>query len=309
MKTLRVLSYTAVGFAYALIVLGGVVRITGSGLGCGDDWPLCNGRLIPHLDDYRTLLEWGHRQVAVILTVLTAAVGIQAVRTRSEPEVTGPGGIVYPAILAVLLLLVQILLGAVTVIRELPPATVILHLGVAMALIATLLVTALRADTNRKPCSGLLPKGSITAAAILGGTVILLGGLTANLGAIGACLGFPLCNGQLWPTGGAGGLAHIHWTHRLLAFALLFHLLGIVVRLRMREAPSQVKDAAWIAFNAALVQTAIAAVMILSMLQPVWRMLHVAVGTALWVALVYTMWLVTDRPDGPVTRYPGVTND
>jgi heme A synthase len=296
MKTLRYLSYTAAGFAYALIVLGGVVRITGSGLGCGDDWPLCNGRLIPPLDDYRTLLEWGHRQVAVILTVLTAAMGIQALRARNEPGVAGTGGTLYPAIVAVLLLLLQILLGALTVLWQLPPATVILHLGVAMALIATLLVTALRADASIEPCGGQVRKGSITAAAILGGAVILLGGLTANLGAMGACLGFPLCNGQLWPTGSAGGLAHIHWTHRLLAFALLLHLLGMVVRLRKLEVPPRVKDAVWIAFSAALVQTVVAAVMILAFLPPVWRILHVAVGTALWVALVYVVWLMTDRP-------------
>ncbi len=296
MKTLRYLSYAAVGFAYALIVLGGVVRVTGSGLGCGDDWPLCNGHLIPPLDDYRTLLEWSHRQVAVILTVLTAAVGIQALRARNEPGVAGPGGALYPAIIAVLLLLIQILLGAVTVIWVLPPATVILHLGVGIALIATLLVTALRSDPAIEPFGGQVGKGSITAAAVLGGAVILLGGLTANLGAMGACLGFPLCNGQLWPTGGAGGLSHIHWTHRLLAFALLLHLLGMVIRLRQREAPSRVKDAIWIAFSAALVQTAVAAVMILALLPPLWRMLHVAVGTALWVTLVYAVWLVTDRP-------------
>ena len=56
------------------------------------------------------------------------------------------------------------------------------------------------------------------------------------------------------------------------------------------------KDAIWIAFSAALVQTAVAAVMILALLPPLWRMLHVAVGTALWVTLVYAVWLVTDRP-------------
>lgn len=296
MKTLRYLSYAAASFAYALIVLGGVVRVTGSGLGCGDHWPLCNGQLIPPLDDYRTLLEWGHRQVAVILTALTAAVGIQAVRLRNHPSVAGRGGPLYPAIIAVVLLLVQILLGAVTVIRALPPATVILHLGVGMALIATLMITALRADPTVDPYGGSLRKGSITAAAILCGAVILMGGLTANLGAAAACLGFPLCNGQLWPTAGNSGLPHIHWTHRLLAFALLLHLAGMVVRQRKMEWPSRVRDGVWLAFSAALAQTAIAAVMILTLLPTAWRILHVAVGTALWVILVYTVWLVTDKP-------------
>jgi heme A synthase len=296
MKTLRNLSYVAAGFAFALIVLGGVVRITASGLGCGDDWPLCNGHLFPPLDDYRTVLEWGHRQVAVILTILIGAVAVQALAIRGQAGSVGPGGTIGVALAAALLLVIQVMLGAITVLLELPPATVILHLGVAMALLATLMVTALRADSRFTPISGFQRKGGITAAAILGGAVILLGGLTANLGAAPACLGFPLCNGQLWPTSSVGGLAHIHWTHRLLAFALLFHLLGMVVRLRRMGAPSQVMEAVWVAFSVALVQIVVAAVMVLANLSPVWRVLHVAVGTALWASLVYATWLVSDRP-------------
>ena len=42
----RLAAFSAV-YTYLLIVFGGIVRITGSGLGCGDDWPLCNGQLLP----------------------------------------------------------------------------------------------------------------------------------------------------------------------------------------------------------------------------------------------------------------------
>jgi heme A synthase len=296
MKTLRNLSYAAAGFAFALIVLGGIVRITGSGLGCGNDWPLCNGRLIPAFEDYRTWLEWGHRQVALIVSVLTGAVALQALRIRGQAGSVGPGGILGVALAAGMLLLIQVMLGAITVLLELPPATVILHLGVAMALLATLMITGFRADSKFVPVTGFERRGALLAAAILGGAVIMLGGLTANLGASPACLGFPLCNGQLWPTSNVGGLAHIHWTHRLLAFALFFHLLGMVVRFRRMEAPSRVKEAVWMIFSVALVQIVVAAVMVLALLPPIWRVLHVAVGTAMWASLVYALWLVTDRP-------------
>jgi heme A synthase len=57
------LAWAAAACTYALIVLGAVVRITGSGLGCGDDWPVCHGRLIPSLADIATLIEWSHRLV------------------------------------------------------------------------------------------------------------------------------------------------------------------------------------------------------------------------------------------------------
>src|SRR5260221_14035201 len=60
------LAWTAAAATYLLIVLGAVVRITGSGLGCGDHWPLCNGHLFPPLDDIGTVIEWSHRLGAAL---------------------------------------------------------------------------------------------------------------------------------------------------------------------------------------------------------------------------------------------------
>ena len=57
--------------AFGLIVLGAVVRSTGSGLAC-PDWPLCHGRLIPPLQT-QVLLEWSHRFVALLVSLGTLA--------------------------------------------------------------------------------------------------------------------------------------------------------------------------------------------------------------------------------------------
>jgi heme A synthase len=232
MKTLKTLAFTSAGFAYALIVLGALVRITGSGMGCGDDWPLCNGRLIPALDDFQTVLEWNHRMVALALSVLVAATAVTGYRSRSEP---GGNSAMRPAILALVLLVLQVVLGAITVALELPPASVILHLAVAMALVAALLVTGLRATEGIFPDAPVLRRGSIIGATVLAAVVLLFGGLTSNMGAGPSCQGFPLCNGQVWPASGGGGLPHIHWTHRLVAYALFLHMLGIGIGLRKRQ--------------------------------------------------------------------------
>ena len=99
-----------------LIVLGGVVRITGSGMGCGDHWPRCDGEWFPPLD-LPTLIEIGHRWAAALVSLLVLAVALVAWRRhRAEPRAPRrrpPSPLV--------LLVVQVLLGAVTVKLALPP--------------------------------------------------------------------------------------------------------------------------------------------------------------------------------------------
>src|SRR5229473_3177544 len=69
------LAWIAATGTYLLIVLGAVVRITGSGLGCGEHWPLCNGRLLPPLD-LPTLIEYAHRLVAALAALLLGFVTV-----------------------------------------------------------------------------------------------------------------------------------------------------------------------------------------------------------------------------------------
>jgi heme A synthase len=295
MKAIRYLAFVTAGLAYALIVLGAFVRITGSGMGCGDDWPLCNGRLIPPLDDPATLIEYGHRLVAAGLSMMVLALGALALATRGAPGASGPGGTLRPALLAVMLLIAQVFLGAVTVWLELPPTAVVLHLSAALALVATLMVAGLRAGTDvRRDVQTFRAPGRwpILGAAVLAGVVILMGGVTANLGAGPACLGFPLCSGALWPPATESGLSHIHWTHRLLAYGLLVHLIGVALHLKAQRAPDRVRHASLAALGIAAFQIVVAAVMVLEFLPPFWRGLHAAVGTAVWIVLIYLCWLV-----------------
>ncbi len=306
MQTIHRLSVATAALAYVLIVLGGIVRITGSGLGCGDDWPLCNGRLIPPLDDIRTLIEYTHRLVAALLSVLVVGLAVLAVLKRSQPGLSGPGNPLRAALLALVLLITQVLLGAVTVWLELSAWVVVLHLGTALALLATLVVLALRAGQPISSTAGgsgsdrSLGKATL-AAGVLVALTLLLGGLTANLGAGAACQGFPLCSGQIWPSGtgsggsGGSGLAHVHWIHRLAAYALMLYLLWLALTAHRTSASRPLRVATWAAVGLAASQVAVAAVMVLAGLPPLWRVAHVAVGSALWVTLVYATWLAMSR--------------
>ena len=245
-----------------MIVLGAVVRITGSGLGCGNHWPLCNGRLLPPFD-LPTIIEYGHRLVAALVSTLVVTLAIVTWRMRI------PSRAPYAALA---LLVVQVTLGAITVKLDLPPWTIILHLGTAMLLFATLLY-----------CARLTPGVSRGFPGLVGGAVLslvfatlLLGALTANLGAASACLGFPLCNGQVIPDG--NHVQWIQWTHRLLAYSLLVTALFWALKSR-RRGPK------WV-LALVLTQIAVAAAMVLLALPEGLRVLHVAVGAAVWGAAV-----------------------
>ena len=295
MKSVRTVALLTAASTFALIVLGGIVRITGSGMGCDDDWPLCNGRLIPRFGDIATAIEYGHRVFAFALSILVVALAFVAYRKRRE---AGGGAVFRLSLVAVGLLVVQVILGQITVAMELPPTSVILHLGTAMALLACVQLIAMQARGGASgPVGGdrRLNRSAIVAAG-LGALAVLLGAVTANTGAAGACLGFPLCNGQLWPSAGAGGLAHIHWMHRLVAYALTFHLIGMAAAGRRRRMAETTKTALFWALGLTAIQVAIAAAMVLSVLQPHWRGAHVAVGTAVWMSLVVLVWRTRSRP-------------
>jgi len=255
MRRYVLLAWTAAVSTYLLIVLGAVVRITGSGMGCEDHWPLCNGHFFPPLDDIGTVIEWSHRLVAALVSLLVAALAFCNWRWRI------PSRLGYTALG---LLIVQVLLGAITVKLELPAWSVILHLGTAMLLLATLLVIARDAP--------LVPNTVVVLAFI----TVLFGALTANLGAAAACTGFPLCSGLLWPL--AGGVAVIHWVHRLLAYSLAPVAIGWALR-TPGAAPKAV-------LGLVLLQVAVGAGTVLSGLQNGMQATHVAVGAAVWAAVV-----------------------
>ena len=292
---------------YLLIVLGAIVRITGSGMGCGDHWPLCNGKLLPPLDDIGTLIEWNHRLAAAAVSVLVIALAGYAWWLRREtgngkretlPPRANRSRFPFPvsrfppsialdrpglaAYAALGLLALQVALGAVTVKLALPAWTVILHLGTAMLLLATLIVATRGPRLTPSASPGLSEVRGATGlrpglvALVLGFVTVLLGALTANLGAATACLGFPLCNGQLLPDGNS--LQLLQWTHRLLAYTLFGYAVWWAVRSK--------RGGAWAVAALVTLQVVVAAAMVLLALPRPLQALHVAIGTGVWAALV-----------------------
>jgi protoheme IX farnesyltransferase len=306
-RLLRRLAWTGAVLALGLIVLGGVVRITGSGLGCGEHWPRCNGEWFPPLD-LPTMIEIGHRWAAALVSVFVLAVAVVAWRRhRQEPALRNP------ALLALVLLVVQVLLGAVTVKLSLPPWVIITHLANAMLLLATLIVVGLRAGAPDGPEPSRLEArhpahGLVVATAAFGFIVILFGAQVANFHAGLFCLGFPLCDGAILPPASARGT--LHWSHRVLAYLFLGLAVMMVARLSRRHDPAsrELRRAAGMVLAATVAQIAVGAAMVLHLLPPALRALHLLVGTLVWAALVVLVFHSRRTPaaePAPADALPG----
>jgi heme A synthase len=289
MTTLRRLATLTLVLAFGQVVFGAIVRITGSGLGCGDHWPKCLGHWFPPLDRPDLIIEVTHRWIALALSIAVVALLVVAWRRRSLAGVGGPGGVLRPVVLAAGLVVAAALLGAVIVKLDLHSHVVVTHLAIAMTLLATLVVAAIRAGglggRSAVPgsASGKVARGSM-AAAVLAFIVLVMGALTANVaGAAQACQGFPLCNGSLVPS---AGIEHIQIIHRLLAFLLFFHLIGLSVGTSKRREPAVLVRAVRIALGAVVVQIGIAAALVELFLPPMLQSMHQAMGTFVWIAIV-----------------------
>lgn len=228
------LATTTAATMFALIVVGSVVRTTGSGLAC-PDWPLCHGQLIPPMQ-FNIMIEWLHRLLALVVSIMLAAtVGWVAAHSALRARL---GGV---ALLAVALLAVQILLGALTVWKLLDPSVVSGHLAVALLLFASMVTLAVVAHlgahertTPAERPAGLLPLLGFTTLALWVQSV--LGGIVSTNHASLVCPDWPTCNGQWFPA--LEGLVGVHMLHRYLAYGVT--VLVCVVAARMWRAPDPV---------------------------------------------------------------------
>lgn len=279
---MRRLSYAALALAYLQAVLGAFVRITGSGMGCGDHWPRCHGYWFPPLGRVDLVIEVTHRYVAALLAVSIFALLVVAWRARGSPGISGRRGVLPPVAAAAALVVAAALLGAVTVKLELHAAAVVIHLALAMALIATLVLAAVRARAIHAGWAAASPRTmrGATAAAGMAFLTVMLGGATANIAAAAAsCVGFPHCRAVT-----VGGLPlAVQVTHRILALLLVGHLLGMTLSMRKREEPAVARLWVRLAFATVLAQILVAAAMVETGLPLALRVLHQALGTLVWL--------------------------
>lgn len=282
------LSLTTVLLTVGLIIFGAVVRVTDSGLGCGNDWPLCDGRIFPPLDNLTAWIEWLHRLFAALIGVFGLMMLFSAWRAYRKSDT----GVLKYTVWAAVLFTVQSLLGAIVVIFELPPTFVTLHLGTAMLLLGALIVALVRAwyQPARNAISAVQSgddpvRTLVYLNAIFSLVIILTGALVRGSGATLACVDWPFCNGEIFPFS-QGQLAMIHMIHRVAVLALGITLMLLLWNVFKFRSDGISRNLALAAFVVYLMQVGVGAMYVISVAGPEWGAAHVGMAATTWGLLV-----------------------
>lgn len=298
----------------ALTALGGTVRVTDSGLAC-PDWPLCNGKLIP-TGDYHVWLEWTHRLVASLIGFVILAYVAGAIWKYRDRF-----WVAVPAAVAVVLLGIQVVLGGLTVTENLDPAIVSAHLVTAM-LIVLLIMTSWLATfapltRNREPAapgaSNLQPRLAklSLASAVTVYALIIVGAYVTNSDAGFFCDGdWPLCDGAIWPDGEKAQTQQVH--RFLAAVGGVLLLVTWLATWRQRAKATRIYLVATLMLLLLGVQIVLGAATQWTDLSQWSRVVHLAVGAALWGATAATAalsahaagWIRVQRSDRSVFAWP-----
>lgn len=292
MRRFGVLAAVTAGVVYLQVVLGSVVRITGSGLGC-PDWPLCHGSLIPAMD-YHTLIEYGHRLVGLTGALLILATAISATLLFRREPAKHPRGLAVAAGLALGLYVFQGVLGGITVLMKNSPFTVALHLGNALLVLGASLLVALWARQVLPAPAPLSSRGRrLLFWAPVGALVIVVSGAyVVGSGASYACTGWPLCGNA------PGGLADTHMLHRVIVLAGSIAIVGAAWVGARHWRGTGMAATGWLTLVGLLAEIAVGATQVLLALPAGLRALHLALATAVWAGVVLmaaAAWLESRR--------------
>ncbi|MEO0556845.1 MAG: COX15/CtaA family protein [Bacteroidota bacterium] len=275
-------AWGVLGYTLFVILWGGFVRASGSGAGCGDSWPFCNGEIIPTNPALNTVIEFGHRVTSGLALPLVIVLAVWAFRVfeRGSP-------VRKAAVAAVVFMVLEAAIGAGLVLFEYVEYNPSLaraiwmaaHLVNTLFLVAALAVTAWWAGGHAPPNGFLSRRGLAITASIVGMVILGAGGAVTALGDMlvldgGLDESHPVVATLLW--------ARIF--HPTVAFIVLALVLAAVWSGR-GASPMADRLGAW-TIGLYLVQLALGGINVW-LQAPIWmQMVHLMMTDAIWIGLV-----------------------
>lgn len=268
-----------------LVVTGGLVRVTGSGLGCST-WPQCEpGSYTPHAEaGIHGAIEFGNRLLTFVLVAIAIGTFIAAWRARDAHGAHRRRlrGLALAAALGIPL---QAVIGGLSVLARLNPWVVGLHMVASVALIAICVVMVHEAGQSEPAAVGRVVRRLVVLASTLGVVVVLLGVVVTGAG----------------PNSGDGGAARNGLdllgsarVHAASVWALVAVTVALVV---LTRADAAVRGAARLVLAAVLGQGLIGYAQYFLSLPPALVAAHM-LGTALFTAALAHLWWLTRRDSG-----------
>jgi heme a synthase len=288
-KSLARWGYALLGYTVFVLLFGALVRVTGSGAGCGQHWPTCQGEIAHLPKTFESVIEFSHRLTSGLL-LIGAIVFAVALRRRLERGhrsfsaiLFGLGFTLIDALIGARLVLGALVGQNTSVSRALVmPA----HLISTCGLSAGFALAAFWASEHRTGGARVSASRSLVVGllACLAGFVVVaaMGAVTA----LGDTL-YPIASSSLASLEGAHFLQRLRIVHPLLATSFGLLLLFVVPRLVQRSSAGARRFARWV-LVAVCVELA-AGLLNVVLSAPGWmQLVHLALAIGLWLSLVLT---------------------
>lgn len=288
MRPLTRFAWFVLAYNVAVIIWGAYVRATGSGAGCGNHWPLCNGEIVPRAPGIATMIEFSHRLTSGLSLVAIAVLVIWTFRACAAGHPARIG-----AVLSGVLIVTEAAVGAGLVLFELVAdnATmaramfVAVHLLNTFLLLGALTLTAWWLSSGVPFVPGRRREAAIVAAACVS---LLIAGASGAVAALGDTL-FPSTrlSDALWADLSATShiLIRLRVLHPVLALGAALVVIASASRLSRSAGPRAGRLAPTVT-ALVMVQAGLGLLNVI-LLAPVWLQLaHLLVADGIWIGIV-----------------------
>ena len=305
MTTKRFERYIWIVLGYTIIVIlwGAFVRATGSGAGCGNHWPLCNGEVIPRAPLLETIIEISHRLTSGLLLIMIVGLTFFSFRLYPKGHIVRRGGV-----LTLVFVIIEALFGAALVLLELVAHnasltrafSTSLHLVNTLVLVGVITLTGMWARGIAAP--DFKGRGRMLTWIIIGVMMTLLLGASGGIAALGDTL-FPV-------TTFAEGLAQdfdmtanvllrLRVLHPVIAIATGIVMVVVSQVIAQMNPVAGTRKASRVLLAAYVGQLALGTInMVLLAPIPI-QLLHLLLADVIWIAFVVLVGLALQRESRP----------
>jgi len=294
--------YIWIVLLYTIVVIlwGAVVRATGSGAGCGDHWPLCNGEVIPRAPEVETLIELSHRITSGFLLFMVGWMVYRAFKLYPKGDIVRKG-----AVATLIFVIIEALIGALLVLFELVAHNASLTRAFSMAahLVNTLLLLAAMTLTGVWVRGVAAPsfhnQRRLVIWTVIGVFMMMLLGASGGIAALGDTL-FPKTSfvdglyKELDPTSNL--LLRLRVAHPAIAVGTGFVMVIIAQLFRSAFPTPQVARTANILIGAYVAQLVLGTINVILLAPIPIQILHLFLADVIWIAFVVLVGLGFAKP-------------